>query len=121
MNYKRLLQQPGSLGAALLLGDVVFFGFTDPTRAPSTFFIIAFLLLSASLYMAVQGVCALLGWYGSPVKHRHRMGMIVAGGVSGLFALQSIGQLSLRDFAVLVPLVALAHFYISYNRRALET
>jgi hypothetical protein len=121
MNYKRLMRRPGSLGAALVLGDAIFFGFTDPTRAPSTFFIIAFLLFAATLYVMVQGVCALLGWYGYPVKHRHRAGMVTAGGLSSLFALQSIGQLSTRDIAVLLPLVVLAYFYISYNRRLSET
>ena len=121
MNYKRLMRRPGSLGAALLLGDVIFFGFSDPTRAPSTFFIIAFVLLAATLYMSAQGVCALLGWYGFPVKHRHRVGLVTAGGLSSLFALQSIGQLSARDIAVLLPLVVIAFFYTSYNRRLSET
>jgi hypothetical protein len=55
--------------------------------------------------------------YGLRVKHERRAAMISGGIIAGLMALQSIGQLTFRDLFVLVPLISIAYFYISYNQQ----
>jgi hypothetical protein len=59
--------------------------------------------------------------YGLRVKHRKRVSLTATALIAGLVALQSIGQLSAHDLAVVVPLVALGYFYFSYNKRQLST
>jgi hypothetical protein len=64
----------------------------------------------------VDAVLALSRLYGIPVRHRKRALRSAVLLISGLVALQSIGQLSPRDVLVLAPLSALMYMYIAYNR-----
>lgn len=104
--------------AALLAADTVFFATTDPHEVPSFILIIGFLLLTATIYCAVRGLLALIRWYGllPSDSHRRRLARVVTGLAAGLIALQSIGQLGVRDILVLLPLTLLAYLYITYGR-----
>lgn len=104
----------------LLVIDAGFFGLTDPSRAASGYFIIAFLLLSLSIFLVVDSLFKLTKWYGIELKHRARFVGAIGGGVCGLIALQSIGQLSSRDVVLLLPLGLLAYMYVSYAPRRFE-
>lgn len=76
-----------------------------------------FLLLAVSLYAVLLGVLKIGSWYGlSSVKHRRRLARTTAGVLSGIIALQSIGELSSRDILVLLPLALIAYLYMSYGR-----
>jgi hypothetical protein len=117
MIYRNLLRKRRHRGVALISVDALFFGLTDPTRAPSIFFIVAFLLMLISLYSLFRGACWVVSMYGLRVNHERRAAMISGGIIAGLMALQSIGQLTFRDLFVIVPLISIAYFYISYNQQ----
>ena len=97
--------------------DTIFFSITDPVRVPSIMLIIALLLVAANVYVGLQYLFKAAAWYGlnTPSKPRRFAG-ISAAIMAGLMALQTAGQLSARDITILLPLTAIAYFYVSYNR-----
>lgn len=120
MSVERLLQRRTHQIAAIGIADGLFFGVIDPEKAVSSLFIVAFLLLAISLYVIVLGIFDIGTRYGLRVKHRKRVSLTLTGVCASLLALKSIGQLSVHDLAVLLPLVVLGYFYLSYNRRQLK-
>lgn len=102
----------------LLVADSLLFGTTDPRDTPSFMLIVGFLLLSATIYYMLDGLFALTKLYGLPVRHRRRALRTMTLLVSGLLALQSIGQLSARDILILAPLTSLLYFYVAYSKAA---
>ncbi|HTB48743.1 MAG TPA: hypothetical protein VK712_01530 [Verrucomicrobiae bacterium] len=105
--------------SVLLVADGLFFTLTDPERLPSFAWIIGFVLLALTLYVLAYAVLGVGSWYGLPFKrHRRRLAGVLAGLVSGLLALQSVGELSARDVLVLLPLALIAYLYSSYAEKA---
>ncbi len=102
----------------LLAADTILFTATDPQEVPSIILIVGFLLLTATLYYFVRALLAVARWYGllPSDSHRRRLARVITGLTAGLVALQSIGQLSIRDVLVLLPLTLLAYLYITYGR-----
>ena len=101
----------------VLTVDGLFFGLTDPQRLPAYMVIVAFLLVVVNVYMLVRGLLLALSWYGVPLKHeRRRLARLTTLILASLLALQSIGQLSARDLAVLLPFALLAYGYVSYGK-----
>jgi hypothetical protein len=108
--------------SGLLTIDIVFFSLTDPLRVPSALIIIGWLLLAITLYAGSRWLIGALSAYGLPVHKRpSQSALILSGIVSGLLALQSIGQLTTRDVVVLTPLTVVAYLYFSYGEPARET
>jgi hypothetical protein len=105
------------IGIAVFALDVGFFGFTDPHAVHSQLLIVGFLLLSMSLFFGSYAVMELAASVGFHVgRHHRKAGASVAGVVALLVALQSIGQLSFRDVAVVIPFAVLAYAYVSYGK-----
>jgi hypothetical protein len=102
--------------SGLVAADAAVFGLTDPNTAPSFILIIGYILLCTTIYYAVDALLSLSRLYGIPVRHRKRALRSAVLLISGLVALQSIGQLSPRDILVLAPLSALMYMYIAYAR-----
>jgi hypothetical protein len=101
----------------LLVVDLIFFSLTDPLKVPSVLLIVAFLLFTITLYLAVRQGLKQIAAYGFQLGPGiRRLSLIVTGVISGLLALQSIGQLSSRDIWVLMPLALLTYLYVSYGR-----
>ena len=100
----------------LLAADILLFGTTDPRDTVSFMLVVGFVLLSVTLYYLLDGLLALTKLYGLPVRHRKRALRAMALTASGLLALQSIGQLSVRDVVILAPLTVLMYFYIAYSK-----
>lgn len=100
----------------LLVADSLLFGATDPNETPSFMLMVGFLLLSVTVYYMLDGLLSLTGLYGLPVRHRKRVLRTMTLLVSGLLALQSIGQLSARDILILAPLTSLMYFYVAYSK-----
>jgi hypothetical protein len=97
--------------------DGIIFGLTDPQQVPSIMLAGGFLLLAITLYQLLLGLLQAANWYGLPgSKHRKRQARTLTGLVSGLIALQSIGELGSRDVLVLLPLAFVAYLYISYGK-----
>ncbi len=72
--------------------------------------------MSVTAYYFLDGMLALTKLYGLPIRHRKRVLRTLALVISGTLALQSMGQLSMRDILILAPLTALMYFYIAYSK-----
>lgn len=97
------------LSAALL---VVFLLSTDPAKLPSAMLIVPFLLAFFIIFLSAK---LLLG------ANKQRTGLIMLVAVIGVIslALQSLGQLTIRDGVMLLILFVVGYFYV--NRRAATT
>jgi hypothetical protein len=103
-------------GLTLLIADGLFFGMTDSRRVISSGLMLGFGLLVLSLYYLSLGLLAFIQLYGlSFGRHRHRLALFMTVGAAGLLALQSIGQLSLKDILVLGLLAAILYTYLGYG------
>ena len=101
----------------LLLADGLFFNMTNPNTVPSWALIVGFVLVSTTVYSLFTGICQLGSFYGlwSGVNAKRIARLLgISSGIA--IALQSLGELSLRDVVVLLLLTAIAFVYISYGR-----
>lgn len=101
---------------ALIIADMAVFLTLDTTKIPSFILVIGFLLLSATIYYIFKGLFRLLSLYGIKFKRQNKLIIICTGLVSGLIALQSIGELALRDFVVIGIIATVFYLYTSYSR-----
>jgi hypothetical protein len=109
----------------LLLGllalDSVFFTATNSGKVASYLLIIGFLLFALTVYYIIASLLAASRFYGIAIeRHQRRLALFVTGGFAGLLALQSMGELSMRDALVLLPLVVVLYIYLSYGRAKLK-
>ncbi|HZL08141.1 MAG TPA: hypothetical protein VFC50_03025 [Candidatus Dormibacteraeota bacterium] len=102
--------------ASLAAADGIVFGFTNTASVPSFVLMAGFLLLSVTFYYLIRGLLTFVGLYGVSVRRKRRLAAVMTGSVSGLVALQSIGELNSRDVLVLVPLMLIAYVYTSYGK-----
>ena len=100
----------------LIVLDGLFFGGLNAAKLPSVFIFVAFALLGVTLYWLSYGVLNLLRLYGLRVTYKKRLALYITGTVTGITALQSIGELAMRDILVLIPLLILAYLYGSYAK-----
>ena len=104
------------LVAGLLLADGLFFDLTNPNRVPSWALIVGFALVSATFYVLLLAMVRMAGFYGITTgTNGKRIARLlgISGGIA--IALQSLGELSLRDIVVLLLLTAIAYGYTSYG------
>ena len=102
--------------SGLAAADILLFGTTDPGNTVSFMLIVGFLLLSATIYYLLDGILAFLKLYGLAPRNRKRVLRTSTMVVCGVLALQSMGQLSMRDLLILAPLTLLAYFYLAYSK-----
>jgi len=102
--------------SGLLAADILLFCTTDPRNTLSFMLIVGFLLLSATIYYLLDGLLSMLRLYGLALRNRKRVLRTATMVVCGVLALQSMGQLSLRDLLILAPLTFLAYFYLAYSK-----
>jgi uncharacterized membrane protein YfhO len=105
----------------LLAADGLVFGATNPNDTASFMLIVGFILLCATVYYLLDGLLTLTKLYGIPLRHKKRFLKSMTLLISGLAALQSLGQLSSRDVLVLAPLSVLLYLYIAYSRSAKQS
>lgn len=76
-----------------------------------------FVLAVVNIYWLARVLAALLGLYSKTLR-RHNKRLARALTINGalLVGLQSVGQLSIRDLVVLIPLVAGSYLYLSLVR-----
>lgn len=101
-----------------LVVDSVFYGLINPRTAYAVVIIVGFGLLVATLYLIIDLLLA-LAERAVPFSAmtRHRLHVSTTMLLALLIAMQSIGQLTLKDLAAIVPLVLVAAFYTSYQRK----
>lgn len=108
----------------LLVADVAAFSATNADDVPSFGLIIGFLLLAVTFYYLICSLLTFVRLYGISIKRKRRLAAALTGLMSGLIALQSIGELNSRDVVVLLPLMLLAYaysFYAKTNNRVVES
>lgn len=112
LTYKKIVMMAG-----LIAIDILFFGFTDPTRVSSWLLIVGFMLIVATLYVGLRLVLSIGGVYYPWFRHQRRPVAYLTGLLAAMLALQSIGQLSLRDSVVLLVISAVLAVYYGYSRK----
>lgn len=102
--------------AGLLVLDGIVFGLTNASSASSFVLIIGFALLAATLYNLVYSILVFVGMYGLKLKHKQRLAIYLTSMLSGIVALQSIGELGGKDILVLLPLLVIGYLYSFYGK-----
>jgi hypothetical protein len=112
-----LKQRRTVIGLVLLALDGLFFSLTNPDKVPSVLLIVGFGLVALSIYYLFRLLLAVAAVYGAPLQDGGRRPALFLGiSCSLAVALQSLGELTLRDLVVLALLTAIAYIYTSYGR-----
>jgi hypothetical protein len=110
---KRLSARLGALTLTLFIIDILFFGNIDPVSTPSIVLFLGFLLLATSVLVGYFWFFRLARAITGYPKRHIRTPVIIASTISiFLLALESVGQLTLRD-AIAISLLCLGvYFYV---------
>lgn len=100
----------------LLVLDGLFFGLTNPNTINSIFLILGFILLGLTFYLLLESLLAALITIGIRLKSSRRMAVFGSVVLTSLFVMQSLGQLSVKDFYVIVLIAAVAYVYTAKAR-----
>ena len=102
------------LGALFVL-DAVFFSMVNPVQAYAVVIIVGFLLLVVTLYVLIDFILAVSERIIPFTPHtKRRMALATTLVLSLLIAMQSIGQLTVKDVLAVIPLVIVLSVYFSY-------
>ena len=101
---------------AVLIADGFFFSFTKPSTASSQLLIAGFGLLIITTYFITRLIIALLGLVVPVIAKQKYLEVVVSAIFGVIVALQSLGQLSLRDFIVVVVFAGFIYLYGSYTK-----
>lgn len=99
----------------LLAIDAAFFSSTNASKVAPIVLIIGFLLLLVSCYLVIYALLSAARLYGLPLRHKKQFAVFLSLIAGLVLALQSIGELSLRDILVLLPLVTIGYLYTMYS------
>jgi ABC-type uncharacterized transport system permease subunit len=99
----------------ILILDALLFTLTNPHSVSPIILLLGFICCIATIYYTTHFLLFLLSFYGIKVTHARQLSVCMAGLGGFLLALQSIGELSLRDIVVIVPLILLVYLYITFN------
>jgi hypothetical protein len=116
LKIQSLLRHQFASLAALLIIDFVFFTSTNETKVAVYFIIIGFGLLVSTIYFISRAILEGLRLYGFDIKYSKKISTYITVVLSAIAALQSTGQLSARDVAVMLPLALIGFVYTSYPK-----
>lgn len=113
MDPKTLKQIPEIvLLAILLLVGAGFFMFTNPRNVPSVLLIVGFVIIFAVIYVAVRFGIRVAGFKSRLSNAQYKVLTLGGAGLPViLLALQSIGQLTIRDVVTILALFLAGSFY----------
>lgn len=100
------------LAATLWLVLVAFLLGTNPSRLPVSFVVTPYALFAAAAWVTWDAFCAQIFADRTRGRSVRRFGHVMALAATVCLALQSIGQLSYRDVAVVVLVCSLGFFYM---------
>ncbi|MEO6513169.1 MAG: hypothetical protein ABIR37_00625 [Candidatus Saccharimonadales bacterium] len=102
----------------VLLGviDSAFFGLLSPNT--SAFVIIpAFILIIVTIFAILTLIVTYIGkMFVVKPKNQKRIVIMLTATLGIIIALQSIGQLTVRDVVTIVPLILVLYLYMSYTK-----
>lgn len=101
---------------AILIIDGFFFGFVNPNKVNSLYLIVGFILVGITIYIFLQLLMTFFIKIGIRIKNRRKIAVFVSILLSLLLSLQSIGQLTVRDVIIIVPIAVLLYIYTAYIR-----
>jgi hypothetical protein len=105
----------------LVVVDGTFFSITNPNKGSSLMLIAGFLLVAATLYFIFNRLFKVISLYGFSKENRYRrFAFYFTGVLAGLLALQTIGELTLKDVIIFIPMTCILYFYLSYGRYKLD-
>jgi hypothetical protein len=96
--------------------DALFFGFTNPKRVTSLMLIVGFMIVVVTIYASLRLVLSIGEVYSPWFQRQRRPIGYITGVLAAMLALQSIGQLALRDVVVLLVLSSVLAVYYDYNK-----
>lgn len=102
----------------LVITDALFFGFTSPTDISSPLLIIGFGLVALTVWLAARSLRMMAARHYAFMDRHRRIDVCVTGVVCASLALSSLGQLSSRDFVLLLIAAAAGYWYVGYQKRA---
>ncbi|MDB5169916.1 MAG: hypothetical protein JWN82_312 [Candidatus Saccharibacteria bacterium] len=118
MKQKLLHNRHLQICAALIAADCLVFTFVNPQDASALWLIGGFGLLGCTLFGLASLLASSLRGYGERThqagKRFLRYGVVIS---LVLVGLQSIGQLTVKDIAALLPFVVLAYLYFGYGKK----
>lgn len=113
----RLIGRQTIAGLVLVIADSLFFTMTNPNKVASSVLIIGFTLVALTIYGFLRLGLAAATFYGLPLKNRgRRIALLIGISMAIAVALQSLGELTLRDVVVLILLTGIVYIYTSYGR-----
>jgi hypothetical protein len=102
---------------AILLIDGFFFTLTDPNASSTSTLIAGCVLVALTFYTLISKIFGFINFSNMGLAKRNRfLAAYTTVVVVGIIALQSIGDLSLRDILIYVPLAILLYLYLSYGK-----
>ncbi len=105
--------------AALIAADLVVFTAVDPSKASALWLITGYVLLGMTVFALASSIAGAFKQYGTRAHSlstrflRYGAAIVVV-----LVGLQSVGQLTVKDVATLLPLALLAYLYLGYGKKA---
>jgi Ca2+/Na+ antiporter len=96
--------------------DCAFFGLVSPDS--NAFVIIpAFILVMLSIFAILTLIVGYVGkMFVVKPSNQRRIVLMLTASIAAIIALQSVGQLTVRDVATIVPLILVLYLYVSYTK-----
>ncbi|MDB5175891.1 MAG: hypothetical protein JWM81_749 [Candidatus Saccharibacteria bacterium] len=115
---KHYLSKPPFVAlVAIIIADSLFFGLTDPKELGSAMLILGFSLVVATLFLLTRLTRLIMQrWSPTLARHKH-LDVCITGLICATLGLQSIGQMTSRDFMVLLLSTAAMYWYVNYQKR----
>lgn len=108
LNMKKKLSLAVGICVGLLF---ILFLAVDPNQVPSSFLILPFLLFFLAILFAI--LLVMYSYSATSGKKALKVAGLGASAPTLLLVLQSIGQLTVRDFLVILVLFIVSYFYVS--------
>lgn len=107
-----------AISLGLLLSDLVVFLAINPRQASALWLIIGYLMFSATIVSLADLLALSLKGYGRSTRRTAKRTLRYAAAVIiAIIGLQSIGQLTVKDVATLLPVVVLFGVYAGYGKK----
>jgi hypothetical protein len=101
--------------AALFVVDILFFSLVNPIQSHAVVIFVGYLLLVITLYVLIDFLLAVSERIIPFSPHtKRRMALASTLVLALLIAMQSIGQLTVKDVLAVIPLVIVLSVYFSY-------
>lgn len=118
MNQKLLKNRHTKISAALIAADCLVFTLVNPRTASAMWLVVGFVLLGCTFFSLASLLAASLKGYGEQTHRAGKRFLRYAAVIAlALLGLQSVGQLTVKDVAALLPFVVIAYLYFGYGKK----